>query len=109
MEDWFVWLARLMYLGVFLMAGGMLYRAAKVVIGRDMRFVADWRGRTMVNPERWAHLVVAVNFLGGALLLGIGVAVLLVGLHFTVWTGTAGLVLWSYYFFLRVISNRASR
>lgn len=109
MGDWFVWLARLMYLGVFLMAGGMLYRAGRILIGRDMRFVADWRGRTIADPERWAHLVLAVNLLGGAFLLGVGVAVLLVGLPFTVWTGTAGLVLWSYYFFLRVIANRASR
>lgn len=109
MEVWFVWLARLMYLGVFLMAGGMLYRAGKIALARDMRFVADWRGRTIGSPERWAHWVLSVNLLGGAALLSIGVAVLWIGLPFTVWTGAAGLVLWSYYFFLRVISNRAGR
>lgn len=109
MEDWFVWLARLMYLGIFLMAGGMLYRAGKIAIGRDLRYVADWRGRTMANPERWAHLVLVVNIIGGGLLLGIGVAVPLAGLPFTIWTGASGLVLWSYYFFLRVINGRAER
>lgn len=109
MEEWFVWLARLMYLGVYLMAAGMLYRAGRIGFGRDMRYVADWRGRAMANPERWAHWVLVVNLLGGALLLGIGVSVLLAGLHFTVWTGAAGLVLWSYYFFLRVINGRAER
>ncbi|MFA5082365.1 MAG: hypothetical protein WC474_07470 [Hydrogenophilaceae bacterium] len=109
MEVWFVWLARLMYLGIYLMAAGMLYRAGRIAIGRDLRFVADWRGRAIPDPERWAHLVLAVNLLGGAVLLAIGVAVLLVGLPFTVWTGAAGLVLWSYYFFLRVINGRAER
>lgn len=109
METLFVWLARLMYLGLFLMAGGMFYRAGKIALARDMRYVADWRGRTLADPERWAHLVLAVNLLGAAVLLSIGVAVLLVGLPFTVWTGGAGLVLWSYYFFLKVIDSRAER
>ncbi|MDD4882362.1 MAG: hypothetical protein PHR30_06465 [Gallionellaceae bacterium] len=109
MEVWFVWLARLMYLGIYLMAGGMLYRAGRIALGRDLRFVADWRGRAMADPERWADRVLAVNLLGGAMLLAIGVAVLVVGLPFTVWTGAAGLVLWSYYFLLRVITNRANQ
>jgi hypothetical protein len=109
MELWFVWLARLMYLGVFLIAGGMLYRAGRIAIGRDMRFVADWRGRTFVDPERWAHWVLAINILGGSMLVAIGVAAPLVGLQFTVWTGAAGLVLWSYYFFLKVVEGRAAR
>lgn len=109
MEVWFVWLARLMFLGIFLMAGGMMYRAGRIAIGRDMRFVADWRGRTLANPERWAHWVLTINFIGGALLLAVGASVLLVGLSFTVWTGAAGLVLWSYYFFLKVLDGRANR
>lgn len=109
MEVWFVWLARLMFLGIFLMAAGMLYRAGRIAIGRDMRYVADWRGRTLVDPERWAHWVLSVNLVGGLLLLAIGVSVLLVGLAFTIWTGAAGLVLWSYYFFLKVADGRAKR
>lgn len=109
MEIWFVWLARLMYLGLYLIAGGMLYRAGRIAIGRDMRYVADWRGRTLADPERWAHLVLAVNLIGAAVLLAVGAAVLVVGLAFTVWTGAAGLVLWSYYFFLKVIDGRAER
>lgn len=109
MEFWFVWLARLMYLGVFLLAGGMLYRAGRIALARDMRYVADWRGRTLADPERWAHWVLAVNLIGAAVLLAVGVAVLAVGLSFPVWTGAAGLVLWSYYFLLKVADARAER
>jgi hypothetical protein len=109
MEVLFVWLARLMFLGVFLLAGGMLYRAGRIAIGHDMRFVADWRGRAMPEPARWARWVLPINLVGGILLLAIGVAVLLVGLTFTVWTGAAGLVLWSYYFLLKVVDGRAER
>jgi hypothetical protein len=109
MEMWMVWLARLMYLGIFLLAGGMLFRSWKIAVRRDFRYVADWRGRSFPDGERWAHWVLAVNFLGGGLLLGVAFAVPVIGLPFTIWTGAAGLVLWSYYFFLRVINQRASR
>ena len=109
METAFVWLARLMFLGIFLMAAGMLHRAGRIAIGRDMRFVVDWRGRALAEPERWAHWVLAINLIGGAVLLGIGVSVLVVGLAFSVWTGSAGLVLWSYFFLLKVIAGRAAR
>jgi hypothetical protein len=54
METLFLWLARLMFLGIFLMAG-----------------------------------------------------VVMTGLEFTVWTGLSALVLWSYYFMLRIVVARA--
>ena len=109
MELAFVWLARLMYLGIFLLAGGMFFRVWKIAVGKDMRYVADWRGKIIADGERWAPWVLSVNFIGAGLLLGIGASVLLVGLPFTVWTGAAGLVLWTYYFFLRVVVSRADR
>ena len=109
MELAFVWLARLMYLGIFLLAGGMFYRAWKIAVARDMRFVADWRGQAIPQGERWAPWVLAINFIGAGLLLGIGASVLLAGLPFTAWTGGAGLVLWTYYFFLKVVVGRARR
>ena len=109
MELAFVWLARLMYLGVFLLAGGMFYRVWKIAFKKDLRYVADWRGKAIPHGERWAAWVLGINFIAAGLLLGIGAAVLVVGLPFTVWTGAAGLVLWSYYFFLRVVVTRAHR
>lgn len=109
MEIWIVWLARLMFLGIFLMAGGMFYRAWRVAVMKDLRFVADWRGRTFPNPERWAAPVLSVNFIGGGLLLATGISVLLVGLPFGVWTGVSALVLWSYYFVLQTLSTHSRR
>lgn len=109
MEFWIVWLARLLFIGLFLMAGGMFYRAWRIALRRDMRYVADWRGRRIGDGERWAAWVLSINLLSAAALLAIGLAVVVTGLPFTVWTGLTGLVLWSYYFFLRLLVARAER
>lgn len=109
MEIWIVWLARLLFLGIFLMAGGMFFRAWKIAVRKDMRYVADWRGRAIAGGELWAAWVLSINLLGAGGLLAIGLAVVVVGLEFTLWSGLAGLVLWSYYFLLRVVVARADR
>jgi hypothetical protein len=44
-----IWLARLLYLGIFLIAAGMLHRAWRIAARRDTRYVADWRGRAIVE------------------------------------------------------------
>jgi len=107
MEFWFVWLARLLFLGIFLMAGGMFFRAWKIAVRKDMRYVADWRGRAIVGGEQWAGWVLSTNLISAGVLLSIGISVLVVGLSFVLWTGLTGLVLWSYYFLLRVVVARA--
>ena len=96
MELLFVWLARLLFLGIFLIAGGMFYRVWRIAVRRDMRHVADWRGRLVPNGEQWAAPVWSVNLIAAGCLLAIGVSVQVTGLEFVMWTGLAGLVLWSY-------------
>ncbi len=109
MEVWFVWLARLMFLGIFFLGLGMLFRAWAIAVRRDFRYVADWRGRSIRNGERWARAVMGINGAGGIGLLAVGVLVLLLGLPFTVWTGAAALIIWSYYFALRMVVQWAGR
>jgi hypothetical protein len=109
MEVWFVWLARLMFVGIFPLAIGMFYRAWAIAIRKDYRHVADWRGKVIPNGERWAPLVFSINFLAGGSLLGTGILVLLIGLPFVVWSSVVAFVIWSYYFLLRVIVFRAAR
>ncbi len=109
MEVWFVWLVRLMYLGVFLMAGGMFFRAWAIAVRKDYRYVADWRGRKIGDGKAWAKTVLAVNTLCGAGLLGVAIAVLLLGLDLTTWMGSAAFVLWTYYFLLQLASQRSKR
>lgn len=109
MDEWFVWLARLMFVGIFPLGIGMLFRAWAIGMRRDYRYVADWRGRSIQNGKRWARLVMGINGLGGSGLLLVGVLIILVGLPFTVWTGATALIIWSYYFALQVVVQRARR
>lgn len=107
LETGFVWLTRLMFLGLFLMAGGMLFRAWAISVRQDERYIADWRGRRIGAGKTCASFVFAVNILCGGSLLAVGASVLLLGLELTLWTGLAAFVLWSYYFMLQLASQRA--
>lgn len=103
MDDWFVWLARLMFVGIFLLGIGMLFRAWAIAVRRDHRYVADWRGRAIRDGKRWATVVTGINGLGGAALLAVGILVLLIGLPFAIWSGLTAFIVWSYYFALRLV------
>ena len=107
MDDWFVWLARLLFIGIFPLGIGMLFRAWKIGIRRDYRYVADWRGRSIRDGERWARIVTGINGAGGTGLLTVGVLVVLIGLPFVTWSGATALIIWSYFFTLQVIAQRA--
>ena len=107
MDEWFVWLARLMFLGIFALGIGMLFRAWAIGVRKDYRYVADWRGRSIQDGERWAYSVMGINVAGGVGLLVLGVLVLLIGLPFGMWTGVAALIIWSYYFALQIVVQRA--
>lgn len=107
MEEGFVWLTRLMFVGIFPLGIGMLFRAWRVGVRKDYRYVADWRGQPISEGARWAYPVLGVNVAGGVGLLGVGVLVLLVGLPFAIWTGATALILWSYFFALQIVVRRA--
>lgn len=105
----FLWLVRLMFLGIIALGFGMLYRAWAIGIRQDYRHVADWRGRAIEDAASKAHLVMGINGAAGGALLLDAILVLLLGLPLTVWTGVAAFLLWSYYFALRVLVMKDKR
>jgi hypothetical protein len=107
MEDWFVWLVRLMFVGIFPLGIGMLFRAWAIGVHQDYRHVADWRGRGIVDGARWARPVMGINVAGGVGLLLVGILVLLIGLPFAMWSGLTALIIWNYFFALQVVVRRA--
>jgi hypothetical protein len=107
MDDWFVWLARLMFVGIFPLGIGMLFRAWGIGVRKDYRYVADWRGRSIQDGKSWAYAVMGINGVGGMGLLIVGILVLLTGLPFAMWSGATALIIWSYYFALQIVVRRA--
>jgi len=107
MDEWFVWLVRLMFVGIFPLGIGMLFRAWRIGVRKDYRYVADWRGRVIQGGKRWANPVLGINSVGGAGLLTVGALVLLVGLPFAMWSGATALIIWSYFFTLQIVVQRA--
>ncbi len=107
MDDWFLWLARLMFVGIFPLGIGMLFRAWRIGVRKDDRYVADWRGRAIQAGAQWARPVMAINAVGGGGLLTVGVLVVLVGLPFAMWSGATALIIWSYFFALKIVVQRA--
>jgi hypothetical protein len=106
MGDWFVWLVRLMFIAIFPLGVGMLFRVWAIGVRKDLRYVADWRGRALKNGSRWANAVLGINAAGGVSLLAVAALVLLTGLRLAVWSGAVAIILWSYYFALRIIRQR---
>jgi hypothetical protein len=51
--------------------------------------------------------VTGVNAAGGSGLLLVGVLVVLAGLPFAVWSGATAFIIWSYYFALQIVVQRA--
>jgi hypothetical protein len=107
MDEWFIWLVRLMFAGIFPLGIGMLYRAWRIFVRKDFRHVADWRGRMIRDGKQWACLVAGTNATGGIGLLLVGALVIMVGLPFAIWSGATALILWSYYFALQFVVQRA--
>jgi hypothetical protein len=99
MDDWFVWLARVMFIGIFPLGIGMLFRAWRIAMRKDYRYVVDWRGRSIQDGARWSSPVMAINGAGG---LG-----LLMGVPLAIWSGATALIIWSYFFALKVVAQRA--
>ena len=109
MDEGVVWLARLMFIGIFPLGIGMLYRAWSIGVRKDYRHVADWRGRRIDDSKRWAQPVMGINSVSGAGLLLVGALVVAVGLPFAIWTGATALIIWSYFFALQLVVHRAKQ
>ncbi len=105
--DWMVWIARLMFIGIFPIAGLLLRRAWRVGVRGDLRFVTDWHGATLPDPGRWARASVLIHLGTGAFLLAVGAGVLVVGLSFEAWASMVALAVWTYYLLQHLLARRA--
>ena len=85
-----------------------LRRAARILFKRDFSEVALKKGMPPANAERYAPYEMAINFVGGIIMLGVLVAVL--GFQALVrddWIAIAGVTLWMKLFASFALSRHA--
>jgi len=105
--DFSVILAWIMFLALLPLSGATLYRAWKIGIRADFRYVAPWNRATLPQPERWAPSFVAMNLVAGAIFAGLFVCVLAGLMPFKQWSGVAAITLWAYFGLQQLLARKA--
>jgi hypothetical protein len=100
--NWFFLLA------LFPVAFFWLRRAYRILFKKDFSEVALKRGEPPANAERYAPYEMAINFLGGIVMVGVLVAVLgFQALAREDWMAVAGITLWMKLFASFALSRHA--
>lgn len=84
----------LFYLALFPVAFFWLRRAWRIGIGRDFSEVALKKGMPPANAARWAPYELAINLVGGGIMVGVIVLVALGAIEYQTWVAIAGSTLW---------------
>lgn len=97
----------ILFLALFPIAFFWLRRAWRIAVRRDFSEVALRRGESPPHPEKFAPFEVAVNLVGGAVLLTVIGLVLAGAVDFSTWTAIAGSTLWCKFFIGFALSRHA--
>jgi len=97
----------ILFLALFPISFFWLRRAWRIQVRRDLSEVALKRGEPPADPARWARWEMAINAIGGAMLVYVIGAVLLAGLPYETWTAIAGSTIWCKFFASVAISRQA--
>lgn len=97
----------LLFLALFPIAFFWLRRAWRIVVRRDFSEVAIKRGEPPPRPERFAPFAAAINFIGGAIAVGVILGVATGSLAYENWTAIAGSTIWMKFIFDFILSRHA--
>jgi hypothetical protein len=94
-------------LALFPVAFFWLRRAYRIFVKRDFSEVALKKGLPPPDPEKYAPYEMAINLLGGAVIVLVIVVVLLGLLDYQAWVAVAGSTLWIKLFASFALSRQA--
>lgn len=94
-------------LALFPVAFFWLRRAYRILVKRDFSEVALKKGLPPPDPEKYAPYEMAINLLGGAVIVLVIVVVLLGLLDYQAWVAVAGSTLWIKLFASFALSRQA--
>lgn len=97
----------LFFLVLFPIAFFWLRRVWRIAVQRDFSEVALKKGCPPADAQRWAPYELAINLVGGGVLVGVIVLVLLGALAYEDWVAIAGTTLWMKIFLSFALARHA--
>jgi hypothetical protein len=97
----------ILFLALFPIAFFWFRRAWRILFKRDFSEVGLKRGMPPANPERFAPYTLAINLIGGGVIVFTIFGVVAGTLDFDTWTAMAGVTIWFKFFADYILSRHA--
>ncbi len=97
----------ILFLALFPIAFFWFRRAWRILFRRDFSEVALKGGMPPANPARYAPYTLAINLIGGAVIVFTIFGIVTGTMDFDTWTATAGVTIWFKFFADYILSRHA--
>lgn len=97
----------ILFLALFPIAFFWFRRAWRILFRRDFSEVALKRGMPPADPARFAPYTLAINLIGGVVILFTIFGIVTGTMDFDTWTATAGVTIWFKFFADYIVSRHA--
>ena len=97
----------ILFLALFPIAFFWFRRSWRILFRRDFSEVALKRGMPPTDPARFAPYTLAVNLIGGGVIVFVIFGVVAAILDFETWTAIAGVTIWFKFFADYIVSRHA--
>lgn len=88
----------ILFLALFPISFFWLRAAYRIIVKRDFSDVALKGGESPSEPARWAPYEMAINLIGGTIIVLLIVAILLGAVDYETWSAVAGSTIWCKFF-----------
>lgn len=97
----------ILFLALFPIAFFWFRRAWRILFRRDFSEVALKGGMPPANPARYAPFTLAINLIGGAVIVFTILGIVTGSMDFDTWSATAGVTIWMKFFADFALSRHA--
>lgn|SRR5690606_15670641 len=97
----------ILFLALFPIAFFWFRRAWRILLKRDFSEVALKGGMPPANPARYAPYTLAINLIGGVVIMFTIFGIVTGSMDFDTWTATAGVTIWMKFFADFALSRHA--
>ncbi len=84
----------ILFIGLIPLSIFWLRRGYKIWMKKDYSLVALWKGRSPKNAKKYVPYAILSNLGAGMIFLTVFFLVLIIGLHYDIWTAIVGITFW---------------